>query len=274
MKRFVILQTLLCTLFFCSVRGQNEHWDTYVAKFGGRPGSVLIDMGLMETAPDTRYPYLVITGPRAQKCDKNGIPDKEEINQLEEILGATSTFLMGVTPHVLAGTFTYNCERLNYYYVKDTSAIRSAIRRLYNRTYKDYQFAINIKPDPEWKIYRTFLYPDDATLNWMDNEKIISGMAKNGDSLTKPREINFDLYFYSDSARSSFEEFAVTAGYKIKQRTTSNNKPVLYALVVTKTSAIKLEELNKMTAELKAEATKRHGYFSGWEGGVRPKAEK
>jgi Family of unknown function (DUF695)/Regulator of ribonuclease activity B len=267
MKYFVVLQTIICS--FLSVSGQTEHWDTYVSKFGGRPGSVMVDMGLIETAPDTRYPFLLITGPRALKCDKNGIPGKEEINQMEDILGATSAFLEGATAKVLAGTFTYNCERLNYYYVKDTSAVRSAVRRLYNRTYPGYQFAINIKVDPEWKIYRTFLYPDDATMNWMDNERKIAELAKTGDSMSKPRDISFNFYFNSDTARGAFEEFAVAAGYKVKQRTVSTKKPVLYAIIVSRNSAVKLEELNKMTGELKAEADKHHGYFSGWEAGTK-----
>src|SRR3954464_12246174 len=103
MKYFAALQTFICSLLFCSVSGQTEQWDTYVAKFGGRPGSVMVDMGLYETAPDTRYPYLVITGPRSLKCDKNGMPGKEEISQLEDILGATTTFLSGATAKVLAG---------------------------------------------------------------------------------------------------------------------------------------------------------------------------
>src|SRR5262249_50197216 len=149
---------LIVSLFIVfTASAQTEDWDTYMAKYGNKPGSVMVDMGLMAKAPDKRYPYLVITGPRAKRCNEDGMPANDEIQVMEEILSATGNFITGVTSKTLAGTFMYNCERLNYYYVKDTMGVRNAIRRMYDRSYTDYDYAINIKPDEGWTTYRTFL---------------------------------------------------------------------------------------------------------------------
>ena len=156
-KYFFLAQAIIYTFLFTAAGAQNENWDTYMAKFDKLPGSVLVDLGLYETAPNKLYPNLVITGPLAQSCNGQGLPDKEEIDALENILDATGNFLTGVTPKILAGTLTYDCKRVNYYYVKDTIGIRNAIARMYNRNYKDYRYAITIRSDPEWKTYRTFL---------------------------------------------------------------------------------------------------------------------
>lgn len=158
-----IIAALLCLSAATTYAQHEEKWDTYVAMFGDKYGSVLVDMARISSAPDKSLPYLVVTGPRAHKCDKRGIPDKEEIDMLEAILDATGSFLTGATPKALVGTFTSNCERLNYYYVKDTTAVRNAIARMYNRNYKDYSYKISIRPDAEWSTYRTFLYPTDET---------------------------------------------------------------------------------------------------------------
>jgi len=62
-KRLIFLQTAIYSFLFCSAHAQ-ENWDTYMAKFGNKPGSVLVDMGLMAKAPDKLLSFLVITAPR------------------------------------------------------------------------------------------------------------------------------------------------------------------------------------------------------------------
>lgn len=106
---------------------QNEQWDTYMVKMGNMPASVLVDMSLLQTAPDKRFPYLVVTGPKTRNCDAHGLPGKEEIAALEDVLNATGNFLTGLTPKILSGTVTRNCQRLNYYYVKDTEIGRAHV---------------------------------------------------------------------------------------------------------------------------------------------------
>jgi Family of unknown function (DUF695)/Regulator of ribonuclease activity B len=251
-------------MFCTAATAQQEQWDTYVAKFGDKPGSVLVDMGLYSSAPDHHFPYLIITGPIAHKCDKHGIPDKDEIPSLEDILNSTGNFLNGVTAKVLVGTFTCNCERMNYYYAKDTLGVRTAMRRMYDRNYKDHDYAINIKYDPEWKSYLTFLYPDEATQNWMQNNRLIQDMNRDGSDPKKPRAISFDFYFSSDTGRTSFEHFATSAGYTIAKRSENKGGQITYALAVAKTEGLNLDEINRETAKFREEAAKHGGAFLGW----------
>lgn len=255
---FTIVIIGLCAT---AARSQEERWDTYVANFGDKPGSMLVDMSLVNTAPDSRYPFLVITGPKAHACSKQGLPDKDEIPHLEEMLDATGGFLSGVTAKVLVATFTYNCERLNYYYVKDTVGVHNALVRLYKRNYSDYRYAINMRYDPEWTTYRTFLYPSGETLAWMENNRVISALRTQGDSLTQERDINFEVYFTSDTDRKAFANFAVEKGYKIKRTIDAKGA---YAIVVYKHDRIRSETINAMTGELKKAAEQHNGVFHGW----------
>jgi hypothetical protein len=107
-KFLPVIQTFVYSALIFSASAQNENWDTYMAKFGDKPGSVLVDMALINNAPDTRYPYLVITGPKGHDCNKQGLPGKEEINAMEEVLDATDNFITGITAKILTGTFTFS----------------------------------------------------------------------------------------------------------------------------------------------------------------------
>jgi hypothetical protein len=257
----------LCIVICCFVLpadAQNENWDTYMVRLGDKPASILVDMGLLSSAPDKRYPYLVITGPKVKTCNTKGLPEKDEIDKLEQILGETGNFLTGVTAKVLAGTLTCNCERVNYYYVKDTPGIRSALARMYNRNFSDYSYVTRIKADPEWGVYRTFLYPDEETLNWMQNDKVIMQLLQQGDSLSTERNINFELYFRTDSARSNFAGFARAKGYKADKFLTAKNTVAPYELIISKFAAVKMDSINVMTKELKEEMKRRNGFYNGW----------
>jgi len=236
-----------------------------MADYGGKPGSVLVDLGFIETAPDRKYPYLVIAGPRAHNCDKHSLPDKDEIPVLEEILEATTNFIIGVTAKELVGTFTYNCERVNYYYVKDTVDVRNALLRMYNRGYKDYNYVLKMKYDPEWLTYRKTLYPNEETQNWMENNKIITQMLVSGDSLTTQRHINFDLCFRTDTDRSAFMDSIRWKGYKVEKKLTSASNNAPYELILSQYSYVKSDFIDPLTADLKREARKYRGFYLGWE---------
>ncbi len=261
--RLLLLLSVTCLLLSAPARAQ-ENWDTYLAQYDGKPGSMLVDLGLRNSAPDKRYPYLVITGPRAQSCGADGMPAKEEIDALEDILNTTNNFLTGVTAKVLAGTFTYRCDRLNYYYVKDTIGVRTAIRRMYDRAHKNYSYTLRMSYEPEWKSYRTFLYPGDEMLNWMENTKVITKLMQQGDSLKTERNISFNFWFDTDTARKAFADYATANGYKVARTTESRKSPVQYAIVLTRKAIITLDDINKMTGELKREAAKHGGGYGGW----------
>ena len=269
-KYFTFIQVFIGVILFVNASAQTEHWDTYMAKFGDKPGSVLVDMGYKDAAPDGRYPFLLVTGPKAQDCNKQRLPGNEEIDRLEEILDATSNFITGVTAKVLVGTFTYDCERLNYYYVKDTMGVRNAIMRLYNRSYPNYEYAINMKADREWSTYRTFLYPGDETLNWMENDKILTKLLQQGDSLKQARDINFELYFKADTGRQAFAGFAKMKGYKADMTKVSKSANLPYELVLTKRGFVKMDAINEMTQELKNELKKYNSLYVGWDAPLQP----
>lgn len=242
--------------------------------FGDKRGSVLVDMGLARTAPDSRYKYLVVTGPRTKACDKQGMPDTDEIPVLEEILGLTSNFITGVTAKVLAGTFTSNCERLNYYYVKDTTGVRNAVARAYNRSFGNYSYVITMRPDPDWLSYRTFLYPSEQTQDWMMYNRVTSELKQHGDSLKAIRKVKFDLYFGADTARAKFVKSIAGKGYVVEREFAIKNEATPYGIIVSKESDLRRPVVDSMVRTLRVEAVKQGGYLDMWDAAVKVSAGK
>jgi hypothetical protein len=264
-KYILVFFTLVLSFAAIQVNAQNENWDTYLAKFDDKQGSVLVDMELINKAPDSKLPFLVITGPHAQICNKKGMPAADEMNTLEEILNATDNFLTGVTAKTLAGTFTFNCNRLNYYYVRDTANVRNAIGRMYRRSFSGYKYTLNIKYDPDWISYRTFLYPTDETKAWMDNSKVIAALRASGDSLTQKRDIKFVYRFSTDTAREAFLSIAQSKGYKTDIARKTAAEQHIFEIMVYKSDFVKMKVIEAATADLNKEAKIHKGILIGWD---------
>jgi len=262
------LAAILISTLYCNARAQ-ENWDTYMARIDGKPASILVDMGLFDKAPEHRMPFLVITGPRARNCSKDGIPYRDEIPELEEILDATTSFITGVMPLRLCGTYTHQCQRLNYYYMKDSFGVRTAIQRMYRRNFKDRDYVLNIRYDPEWRTYLTFLYPTDGMKTWMENEKIMMHMLQNGDSLTAARDIIFEAAFPTDSITTVFTDFLRLHGYDLRSTEKLHSRIAANKVVFYRHAKVNIDTLNTWTGALKQEIDTLGGIYNGWTAPVK-----
>lgn len=266
MKYSAYLLFVAVTSLMGSASAQQENWDTYMARYGSKPGSVMVDLAQMSSAPDKLLPYLVVTGPKAKNCtNPQGIPDTSEIFEMEKILDVTGGILSGATAKKLVGTFTYNCERVNYYYVKDTTAVRTALSRMYSNHFREYEYTLKIKHEPLWLTYRTFLYPDSTAAAWMVNNKIILGMLQSGDNLEEPRNINYTFGFSTDTARTTFGSYATANRYNITATENAQSTLLPHQITVSRRGTIVMDSVMAMESELIRTAKTMKGYYKGWD---------
>ena len=164
----------------------------------------------------------------------------------------------------MAGTFTYQCERKGYYYIKDTNNIREKLSALYKKQFPTYQAIINIREDADWEAYLTFLYPNEETMEYMRNEKIVMKLNEAGDKLDKERPVDHWLYFPNAKARDSFVVYATVKGFKIEsQEMIDGIKP--YQLHISRVDKADLSSISQLTLQLRREARKYDGDYDGWE---------
>ncbi len=259
-----LLLLLSGTLLSGNIWAQDEQWDAYMSSWNGKPESILVDMAQMTTAPNKLMPWLVITGPVVEDCGgKDGIPTPAVLNEMEKILDATSSMLSGATARKLVGTVTRNCTRLNYYYVRDTMAVRHAINRLYTNTFAGYKYELKIKHDPDWKIYRSFLYPDSATQSWMACVKQLSAIRETNPMGTK-QTVFFDLFFPNAAARNEFAMAAERVGYKKEGETVVQGIAPLYEITLSRITTLSVDSLLADEALLKNVAAPVAGHFRNW----------
>lgn len=258
-------------LFFCvisswaSLNAQEENWNSYLAQYENGAGTVLLDMNLISVAPIEKLPIVLITGVKFNKCDEDGFPVEGEFDRLYSVSDKVVELVQNLASSKLAGSFIYQCERLDYIYVSDTSDLREGLTRLYESDLKEYQPYINIRLDEEWLAYRSFLYPNEETQEYMANQSVLFQLQSNGDNLTKSRKVDHYAYFNNSSSRESFMSYVKEDGYMIDDVFTSENSSLRFGLHFSKNQNVQLDEISAVTMALKNKAKEVGGEYDGWE---------
>jgi hypothetical protein len=261
------LLILACSLFIASILpAQEEKWDVYMAQYEKGAGSTMLNMGLKQVAPVKDLPFVLVAGIKFTDCSAEGFPTEREFTRLYIISDSIKTHVDDVTKkNILAGTFTYQCERTDYYYVADTTRLRQELVSLITKQFPGYVPYINIKPDPQWEGYLHFLYPSETIQEYMSNQKVVMKLQEAGDKLEKPRKTDHWLYFKTKTDRDCFIKYAVLKKFKIEKKDTTGNAERPYLLQISRIDKIDLQNINPLTLELKKQAGLCKGEYDGWE---------
>jgi uncharacterized protein (TIGR01619 family) len=148
--------------------------------------------------------------------------------------------------------------------VTDTLLLRKKLEALYSRRFSNYKPYINIKEDKDWEYYLAFLYPNEQTLNYMGDSKVVLSLMQGGDKLEKPRKVEHFIYFDEEKSRDGFIEFVKKENYKVEAKT-YNNESKLYSAHISRVDKVDLSSINQITEHLRKIAATFKGDYDGWE---------
>lgn len=268
--RVLSFSILLVVTLVNSGRTQ-ARWDAYLARYDAGLGSVVVSMDAARTAPRRDLSFLLIAGITFQECTGDGFPAQREFKRMNRLSKDINRKLFdlsdGARAHpLLVGTFTHQCQRLDYIYLADTTGIRQALEP-YKRKgkYAAYKFHIRLIDDPEWDAYRNFLYPNEAVRTFMMNNRGITRMKDAGDALSRPRFVEHLIYFDTIKDRDSFIRYIGRTKYDIKEERDMRRDSLRYLVRLAKFGTVSLEEMNDQTTYLSTKAREFSGVYDGWE---------
>lgn len=146
---------LLSTAAFAQEKEEEPVWETWQAQYEKGVGQTKVNMALK--APDASVPYVLITGVNILDC-KNGLPAPNGKDILELVTDAVSRQMNMLVKTLQAGSFTYNCEYTNYFYISDTTYVEYLLQELYKNNFPQYKYKIAIRSDEQWQEYLQKLY--------------------------------------------------------------------------------------------------------------------
>lgn len=261
--RSALFALLLCSVH-ASAQNKDDHWEAYLAKYDDGVGSTTVNMSLKTKPASKAHRFLLITGVKFTKC-KEGFPIDTEYEKLHAISDSAYNTVKAVTANALhAGSFMQNCERLEYFYITDTTDLRNRLARLYKNRFSAYKPFIKLQEDKTWETYHTFLYPNEETMDYIENSKVVLKLEEAGDKLNKPRTIDHWLYFKTEKDRQGFIVYAQQNGFAVAGKEKTDGV-YSFQLHLTKIGVAELEAICQTTLQLKRAAEKHNGTYDGWE---------
>lgn len=264
MSKFFVAISLILLPFF--LIAQEENWDVYIARYKNKLGSITLNMALKSVAPVKTLPFVVITGVSFKNCNDEGLPGKREFASLYKISDSVKSIMDRLTTNNLTGSFTYMCQRLDYFYVSDTTGLREQLAFFYREKFPQYTpYYINIKEDKLWAAYLDFLYPNEESFEFMQNQKVVTALQNGGDKLLKERLVDHWLYFKTDADRNCFIIYATKQKFKIIGKERSSDPTSPFKLHIARINKVNVASISKVTIELRKQAKKCNGEYDGWE---------
>lgn len=262
MRVGVLLFCLLKTILSFS---QEENWQVYLAQYEDGVGSTIVNMELINLAPINNYPFVLVTGVTFSDCDEAGFPTKEEFDNLYDISDSVVHFLTQHVEHIFSGTFTHQCERLDYIYLTDTIGVRNLLSEMYEQLFSDYSYYINLKEDKKWEYYLDFLYPNEVTQEYISNGFVLEQLQEAGDDLTEKRQVDHWLYFKDGKNRDLFAKLMEEEGFTIEGKGKEKGYEYNYKLQISRVDFVDIESISEITLMLTQKSAEFNGEYDGWE---------
>jgi uncharacterized protein (TIGR01619 family) len=249
----------------------SENWNVYFTSIDEQVASVVFDHGIVEDAPITTLPCLIIFKLQMlQPREEDGLSSNVEAELLEQIEDAVSGQLINQLQAISVGRITSNGLRRIYYYAPQHDGSEAIIKQVM-QAFPDYEFTVEGEDDPEWQLYLNILFPSPQELQCISNRKVLDQLEAAGDTLETPRVVEHWAYFPNAETRAAFITTIEQQGYVVTEirDPESDDERVgdgLDAAVsFQRHDSVQWGDINQVTVMLNDLALDNQGYYDGWE---------
>ena len=241
----------------------NDDWDFYLCQIESKPASMMLDMGIrgqipMPAFPDMAYLRLYLQTPAA-----SGMTTSEEaeiLHPFEDTLG----ILAKESKAIYVGRVTTDGFRDFVFYAADGAAFESEIAST-AATFAGYRFDVGSRPDPEWALYRDYLYPSGRMRQVMKNRGVYEALSKEGDALAASREVEHWAYFPTPYARTAFIQNCLKEGFQARSMLEPEDEAEEFGVTIFRQDVPSPAGLDDVTVMLFDLAEAAGGRYDGWE---------
>jgi uncharacterized protein (TIGR01619 family) len=246
----------------------SQDWDFYLTNVDNKLGSIAVDLGLHSIAPVKDQTNVVWVSIKMNNPRQDGLSSDEEFKLLGEIEDNLVVAINSKHNSTFVGRLTSNGHRDLYFYLGDTLLYDKTISDIMV-SYPKYKYDFGSKEDKNWDGYFNFLYPAPNQFQSIQNRRVIDNLVKNGDKLTKAREVDHWIYFKTELDRKSFLIKIKNDGFTIVDN--DLDKPIgefPFSLHIKRIDKVDQTSVDEYVIYLWKLANECNGDYDGWETSV------
>jgi uncharacterized protein (TIGR01619 family) len=240
----------------------SENWDFYPCQVEGEPASIMVNLALIDGAPSETMPVCTWLHVQLLEPDDEGFVSSEEFDRMCEI----GDFLeAAIRDAPSAMTYAGRCTsggRRDYYLYAESGIAAESLLSSVMAAFPEYQFETGFRDDPQWRLYKEFLYPAPRSMQLIRNRRVLDALQQEGDPLTQPRPIRHFTCFKADASTQKFRQILRDEGFEIVGSGIRHGTQII---IFERTDPVELLAISQVTIHLRDLANMHGGEYDGWE---------
>lgn len=254
--------------FLNSLFGQKkypEDWNFYLTEIDGKHASIQLNLALKQVIPLKEKPNLTWVSVKLNSPTENGLTTNEE----SEILFKIEDDLLAKVNSkntLYIGRLTNDGRRDFYFYSKNADVFKTEAEKI-SKEYPNYKILIHFKEDKNWNAYLD-IYPSEMDLQSIGNRSVLENLEKNGDNLTKAREVFHLIYFNDETDREKYINEVAKENFEVSEKTYDKKIELPFGLKIKRIDYVGYDKIDEYTLYLWQLAKNYNADYDGWETSV------
>lgn len=264
MRKLIPYLFFVCCFLSYTLEAQKfQHdWQNYIVSLKGKPVSINVDLGLKPQVPVAEMPFVIIVRIKLNQPNSWGMPDQDEINELDNMEEKMVQNLNKFQGALYVGRFTQRGIREFYFYSNDTSRYLASIGAVFLE-FKNHPWLAHAKKDAEWINYTTVLYPSPLDLLLVASRRKADENIKNHQKQDQISVLHY-FEFQKETDCKSFLQSPICARYKVNQMLRASPNAAI-SLLLSSMVVLDRNWVEKTIPVLFYESKKHAGLYKGWE---------
>ncbi len=242
-----------------------ENWDFYRCHIEEDAASYFLNFALHEIAPLEQFPDICSIKIRMNQSREDGLSSNKEFEELLKLEDTLIPELIQKHHVIYAGRLSHQHHRTFYLYCSASSEMPQTIASIMQQ-FPQYNYQFDIEQDTHWSIYFDTIYPDEITLQYIQNEQVVQQLQQQGDDLTLARTVEHWIYFANTEDMQHFILAVQALNFEVVyQEKIDEPTDYPYELQIAREDNVDLDSVNVYTIELWQLAQQCHADYDGWE---------
>lgn len=238
------------------------NWDSYFCEVDGKPAVIMLDLALAPRTPVAEYPQCAYLRIILQSPDQNGFALSNETRHIEYVEDTLAAALRKDGIGLYAGRCAVNGHVDLYCWLKSGTLWEKTAEHIMAAC-PDCEWEGGSQDDPDWNVYRGFLFPGSYDLLQIHNRRSLEQLKEAGDDSERTRFIEHWAGFADPAAAAGFAAAAADMGYTASdpEEDPEGEGPAWHIRLSRSDAPAEVEEQTFILHDL---ALAHQGEYQGW----------
>jgi uncharacterized protein (TIGR01619 family) len=242
-----------------------DQWEFYPSQVDGMSAFIYVNLSYRDRSPIIHAGYLAWLSIRLRLQREDGLSSQEEYETLCAIEDAFVDRLddASVETHYVGRNTSQGCR--DFYFYSENGLLVEQILGQAMVQFKDYEFDVGHREEPDWSTYCNFLLPSPRDMQLIQNQHVIQALEKSNDRLEVPRAVLHWAYFPDSSKRDIFVHKSKDNGFDLDHNIEPSADNKHWGAVLTRQHPVDYWSIADVTLTLYDLASEFGGVYDGWE---------